>query len=65
VKYKKRTLSIHSVLQLDKYLMKNLKTIDQTEICIATRTTNPKTFNEVLVVLKKYNITHFSLYRGL
>jgi len=59
VVYKKKTLSIHSVQQLDKYLKKNLKTIDQTQICICNDNSKVEIFNEVLAVFKSNKIYHF------
>jgi|HubBroStandDraft_1064217.scaffolds.fasta_scaffold29283_3 hypothetical protein len=62
VTHKKKILPIYSAKQLDDYLNKNLANIDQAKICICNNSTTPHRFNEVLAVLKKYRIYHFSFY---
>jgi hypothetical protein len=62
VVHKKKALPIHSAQQLDEYLQKNLKDIDQTQICICNNSKTSDQFNQVLAVFRKYKIEHFSFY---
>jgi hypothetical protein len=62
VLYKKRILPITTSIQLDKYLKNNLSDIDRSKVVIRnTIYAKEKYFEEVLAVLKKYNIYHFSM----